>query len=247
MSEECEHGQLRRQCPLCERDQRIAELEKRAERLAEVADKWMNRYLNAQQRAEAARREADSYQRELNRYWEKLQAADERIRTLEAALCDCKEPLWLLSELVQRDEYDDSVRRRGEKAAQLVEQINTLANRIEADSQDDAEEALSDLTELRLAAEDPYNGLTTIETDRMCRSIERNLRTRQHCPHIVTSSEGTQYCALAEQAAKVPDSVPKLIGTDSAHGNSSRERLAYVNGWNACCRALAGQGEGGEG
>ena len=37
MTNECPHGQLRRQCPLCERDATIAELRERLEKIMAIA------------------------------------------------------------------------------------------------------------------------------------------------------------------------------------------------------------------
>ena len=47
MTNQCAHGQLRRQCDVCERDEQIATLTAKLARMREIAD-WIERHIKAE-------------------------------------------------------------------------------------------------------------------------------------------------------------------------------------------------------
>ena len=66
----CEHGSLKRQCELCDRDADIAELREEVERLTKErneAERWASNKEEWIKRAETAERERDERQEEIER------------------------------------------------------------------------------------------------------------------------------------------------------------------------------------
>ena len=102
---------------------------------------------------------------------------------------------------------------------------------------------LSDREVLALSERPPENETLTNRIRRIYRAGWDAAMAGATCPHIVTSDEGTSYCALAEQTARIghPD-VPADTSTSKPTSNSSQIRSSLVEAVHIAISTAMGHG-----